>query len=297
MTVAWVAVGSAVVGAYTGNQATKAAASANRDSTAAAANAAADSEQTARDRLSFDMKAYEDGAADRAFATNMARKTASDQDEDRDKYNALQDEQIVRGRQFQNVEDQILADAVDYDTEANRTQLAGQATASVNQAFANVKGQANRDRDRAGVNRSAGRAQASDDQMRIAQAAGMSGAANSARTQATTTALARKMDAVGLGKGLVGNQSVQAGLQLQSGNSAVNNSLQPINIANNANGLMSSAYGNASTAYNNSSNTFANVAGLQSKNFYGAQKYGTGVGNATSSALMGLAGNFGLKAS
>jgi hypothetical protein len=258
-------VGVALIGA----NASRSAAASAKDANQASIDA---QEKATGDRLAFDKQVYGEGAADRQFASDQARQMAGWQTEDRTKYNALQDEQIARGRKFQTAEDGLLTDAENYDTEGKREQMAGAAMADVNQGFAAAKGQATRARQRMGVNPNSGMALSLDNQAAIAQAAGLAGAANGARLKAETTGYARKMDAVGLGKGVIGNQATQASLQLNSGNSAVTNSMLPINISNGANDRMSDGYGAAVSGYNNLANTKIN-------GFAAATNYGNSVGS------------------
>ncbi len=284
--VAAAVIGSAVVGGVVSASAASKGAKANAASTQAAADAAAESEATARARLDFDKQAYADTAADRKLASDTARRAAAWQEEDRIKYNALQDDQIERGKIYQAAEDRNLLEAQSYDSEGRREREAGVATADVNQAFANARGQSVRNQQRMGINPNDGRSAAMENDLLARQALGIASAANTARKQVETQGYARKQDAFALGKGLVGNQATQAGLQLSAGNSAVSNSLVPLSVANSANATLSNAFGNASNSFNQSSSTFRNVAGLQSQNFYNAQQYGAGVGS-NFSALLG----------
>lgn len=274
-------IGGALIGASASRSASKKAA-------ASADKATASQEDATRERLDFDKQTYADGAGDRAFASEMARTTARSQAEDRVKYNALQDEQIVRGRKFQGVEDRMLVDADEYDTEGKREQMASAAMADVNKGFANAQAQQQRGLARMGVNPNSGKALALGNQTAIAQAAGLAGAANSARLKAETTGYARKMDAVGLGKGVIGNQATQAGLTLQSGNSSVNNALVPFNVMSSASDTMSRGLGNAAAG-------FGNLATTQRNNFYDAQQYGAGVGQSVGNMFGSLASNPGVQ--
>lgn len=284
--VATAVIGSAIVGGIVSNNSSQRAAQSNDKATAAAANAASESEQTARDRLNFEKQVYSDGYNDRALASDTARRESAWQVEDRTKYNALQDEQIKRGKLFQGVENQMLTDSQNYDTESRRDQEAAKAMAEVNSGFSNVKAQDARALARMGINPSSGRSLAIGNQTAIAQASSLAGASNKARNLVETQGYARKMDAVGLGKGLIGNQATQAGLQLNAGNSSVTNAQVPLTVAANANNSMSNAYGNAGASFGNASNLFSNVAGLQARNFYGSQAYGRQAGQDMSSALM-----------
>ncbi len=271
-------VGSAVVGGIAADKASSRAADANREATDAAGQATAD-------RLAFDKQVYAEGGVDRKFASDTARQMSLWQGEDRARYNALQDEQIARGRKYQGAEDRMLAEAESFNTDAKREQLAGLASADVNQAFANAIGQNTRAQQRMGVNPNSGRSLAMGNQMAIAQAAALAQGSNGARTQAEIQDYARKMDALGLGKGIIGNQATQATLGLSSGNSSVNNSLVPLNVAGSANSAMSQGYGNAALG-------FTNQANLQANNFYGSQAYGSRAGQAVGSLFGSIANRF-----
>ena len=280
MSVAWVSAGVGVVGILAGNSASRQASSQAADANAAALAA---QESATGGRLAFDKQVYSDGAADRQFASETARTNAANLAEDRTKYNALQDEQIARGRKFQGTEDAMLADAQNFDTEGKREELAGKAMGDVNQGFANAKAQAVRSQQRMGVDPNSGRALATGNQMAIGQALGLSSAATTARTQAETQGYARKMDAVGLGKGVIGNQATQANLQTTAGNGSVNSSLVPLSVARAANSDMSAGYGNAAAGYQG-------LASGQASSFYNAQRYGAGVGSNVGNMFGSLSG-------
>lgn len=267
-------IGSAVVGAAASSSAAKKAAASNSAATQAAADATAE-------RLAFDERVYEEGAADRAFASDMARRMAGWQEQDRGKYNNLQNEQITRGRKFQGVEDQMLVDAQAWDTPERREVAAAAAQADVNAGFDAARGQQQRAQQRMGVNPAAGKALALENQSRIQQATGLASAANRARTLTETQGLARRMDALGLGKGLVGGQAVQAGLQLDAGNSAVKNGMAPLDVTGSANDRMSSGYTAAARG-------FGLASAMQAGDFYGARGYGLRMGGSVGDLFGGL---------
>jgi hypothetical protein len=179
------------------------------------------------------------------------------------------------------VEDLILNDSVNYDTEAKRRELAGMAISDVGQAFGNAEQQRQRSLSRSGVNPSSGMALSMARRTDVDKALAIAGAATKARDLAETTGYARKMDAVGLGKGMIGNQATQAGLQLNAGNSSVANGMNAVTIANSGNAAMSQGYGNAAAGYNSLANT-------QGNNFYAAQRYGTNVGASVGNAIGGF---------
>ena len=273
------AVAAAVVGGAISSKAqgkaSQKAADSNREATEASATAT-------RDRLDFDQQQYTEGAADRQFASDRARKTSDYQDQDRVKYNALQDEQVARGRVYQASEDKMLQSASNYDTTERRAEARGVATADVEQQLAAQRSSASRSMARSGVNPSSGKTLALMGQLEVAGAAAKAHAANRAGKDIETQGYARTMDAIGLGKGLVGNQATQAGLQLNAGNSSVNNSLVPLKVSAAAGDSMSAGYGNAALG-------FGATARLQATNFYDSNRYGAGVGASVGKAL----GHFG----
>jgi hypothetical protein len=285
MSVAMVSAGIGAVGMLASNANARSAASQASDANAAALDAQG---KATGDRLAFDTKVYNDGAGDRQFASNQARQAAQWQADDRTKYNALQDDQIARGKKYQGVQDKILTDAENFDTEGKREELAGKAIGDVNQGFDAATSQVRRNQERMGINPSSGRAMATENAGMFSKALGIAGAASKARADATTVGYARKMDAAGFANGTIGNQATQASLALQSGNSSVNNSLIPLAVSSSANGAMSTGYGNAAGGYQNLGNT-------QAGSFYGSQNYGAGVGQSVGNMFGNIAG-MGLKA-
>lgn len=228
-------------------------------------------ERQAAERLKFDKEIFTSGKEDRDFARGMAQQQAGIQAADRVRYQALEDEQIARGRKYDAEADKMLGEAQDYDTPEKREAAAAAAMADVNAGFSTARGQNERAMSRSGVNVSSGKAMALGNETALRQATGLAGAANGARKQTELQGYARKMDAIGLGKGIIGNQATQAGLALNSGNSAVSNAIAGSKVNDYANGQMSNAYGNAGASA-------MSLATAQSKNFYDANKYASGVG-------------------
>lgn len=82
------------------------------------------------------------------------------------------------------LQDAQVKEAQDFNTDARREELAGQAQADVNAGFSGARAQSGRAMARMGINPSSGRAAALDAQTSIAQAAALAGATNNARTGA-----------------------------------------------------------------------------------------------------------------
>lgn len=102
-------------------------------------------------------------------------------------YNQSQEDRtwmLGRRGELSTMQDQQTKDAQTFNTEDKANELAGKASADVNAAFDNVKGQNGRAMARMGVNPGSGRALAVENQTAIAQAAALAGASTNARTSA-----------------------------------------------------------------------------------------------------------------
>ena len=141
------------------------------------------------------------------------------------------DQQLAQGKDYYDylkntyrpVEQGIVADAMAFDTDAYRNQLATRAAADSGIAF-NRQRQANeRAMASMGVNPNSGRFQAAANQTGLMQAASRAGAMTGARERAQQTGYARKLDAAGLGRGLSGASTAAYGSAMGAGNSAVGN--------------------------------------------------------------------------
>lgn len=141
------------------------------------------------------------------------------------------DQQLAQGKDYYDylkntyrpVEQGIVADAMAFDTDAYRNQLATRAAADSGIAF-NRQRQANeRAMASMGVNPNSGRFQGMANQTGLMQAANRAGAMTGARERAQQTGYARKLDAAGLGRGLSGASTAAYGSAMGAGNAAVGN--------------------------------------------------------------------------
>ena len=105
---------------------------------------------------------------------------------------------------FRPVERGLVQQAQEFDTEAYRQQLAAKAAADAAKAFQSSQGVMMRDAARRGVNPASGAFGAASNANALSLAAMQTGAANQARQQAEQLGWARKMDVVGMGRGLAG---------------------------------------------------------------------------------------------
>lgn len=141
------------------------------------------------------------------------------------------DQQLAQGKDyydynkstFRPLEQQMVADAQTFDTDAYRNQLATKAAADSSVAFG-MQNQANERRMASmGVNPNSGRFQGMAQQSGLMQSANRAGAMTGARERAQQTGYARKLDAVGMGRGLSGASTAAYGSAMNAGNSAVGN--------------------------------------------------------------------------
>jgi len=146
---------------------------------------------------------------------------------------------LNRRGSLSGLQDTLVKDARDFNSEERQSQLVGQALADVNSGFSNARNQQSRQLSRMGVNPSSGRALAAGNQASIAQAAVSAGAANQARaagrqegyamTDRATNALAgypamgMAATGAGAGFGMAGNglaNSALAGMNAGAGQAA-----------------------------------------------------------------------------
>lgn len=272
-----IAITTAVVGVYSANRASKAAktsANAQRESAQTLADqadrAAELSYSLGQDQLAFSRQQYKDFAP-------IAKRAADQQFK-------AQEEQMAQARDyydyqtdtFRPLEKGLVADAINFDTEAYRERLASQAAADAARAFGTAQGMSNRDLARRGVDPSSGASLARSNQNMIGLASMQTGAATGARQQAEQLGYARKLDAAGLGRNLAGlstgayqsatnagtagvNSYMAPGNQYMQGmQSAANTMLAGSGQAMNAYGQL---YGGANTAAMNAQNNYMGILG------------------------------------
>lgn len=105
---------------------------------------------------------------------------------------------------FRPLEQGLVRDAQNFNTEAYRAQMAQKAAADVQQAFQGAQSQSNREMARRGINPNSGAAISSMNANALRLASATAGAQTGARTQAEQLGYARRLDAAGLGRGLAG---------------------------------------------------------------------------------------------
>lgn len=199
---------------------------------------------------SVDTPDYESVASASNYAANLSYQLGQDQIQFyKDAYNelsplykditttqlAVQNESLKQGREYYDylkntyrpLEQQLVADAQSYNTEAKREELAQQAAADVARAHSVQQAATNRSMAAMGINPNSGRFAGQQRQSDLALAAQRANAMTGARTQAEATGYARQMDAASLGRNLSGASTGAYSLALNAGNSAAANAYTP----------------------------------------------------------------------
>jgi hypothetical protein len=128
---------------------------------------------------------------------------------------------------FRPVERGLVAQAQEYDTEANRERIAAQAAADTARAFGTAEGMTSRNLARRGVGPGSGNAMAMQNQNALSLASARAGAMTGARNQAEQIGYARKLDAVGLGRNLAGASTAAYGAATGAGSAGLSSSMAP----------------------------------------------------------------------
>jgi hypothetical protein len=187
---------------------------------------------------------------------------------------------------FRPLEQGMVNDAKNFNTDAYREQQASKAAADTGRAFANTQAASNRAMASMGVNPNSGKFAGMQNQNALGLAAMRSGAMNNTRAQAEQMGWARRSEAAGLGRGLAGNANAAYGVALNSGNSAGGNQLAPQTQYING---MNSAQKSLMDGYTMGANTLGQANTIQA-NVYNAD---TNAKGQAWGAVLGAAGTLG----
>lgn len=157
---------------------------------------------------------------------------------------------------FRPMEQKLIQQANEFDTEAKREELARKGAADVSQGFGVARDQLNRQLASQGMRPSAQKFAALNAKMNNQEALARAGVQTQARTDAENLAFARNMDVVGLGKGLATNASTAYGVSLNASNQSGNTGMSGGNFMSQAYGQGSNMLGQASSAYGTAGNIY-----------------------------------------
>jgi len=190
---------------------------------AATERGVATAERLGNRQMDFAQRQYEEmkPLAERVYGLQMQAQT--------EQMRQAKDYYDYQTRTFRPVEQGLVADAMNFDTDAYRNQLAAKASQDASQAFGLTQGMAAREATRRGVNPNSGAYAGIQNSSNLNQAAMRIGGMNNARAQAEQTGYARKLDVTGLGRGLAGASTAAYGSANSAGSSGINTAMAPGN--------------------------------------------------------------------
>jgi hypothetical protein len=130
---------------------------------------------------------------------------------------------------FRPVEQGLVRQAMEFNTDAYREQLAQEAAAAAGRAFGTTQAASERAMRSMGVNPNSGAGLAMQSQANLGLAAQRAGAMTGARRQAEQLGWARQMDVTGLGRGLPGASLAAYGGATGAGSAGLASSMAPAN--------------------------------------------------------------------
>lgn len=181
-----------------------------------------------------------------ARITAMSEKLGDQQYALNEKNADIADEYYTRMKdKFYPMQDQMVEDATNYNTEGEQERQAALAMGDVNDAFNNQRKQQEMQMASYGINPTSGRFQGATNANGAMQAAAGAAAATKARTAAEQLGWAKRMDAIGLGMGLSSNQATSTGIALNAGNSAMGSTSAGLGALNTMSSASNGAAGTA----------------------------------------------------
>lgn len=196
---------------------------------------------------------------------------------------------------FRPMQQKLVDQANEYNTEAKQEQFASQAAADINQGYSNAKEQTLRNLSRFGINPNSGRFAALNASLGMQQAGDLAGGQTRARLQAEGLGYARMQDAVNIGNNLPANATQAYGMSVNAGNSAGNNAAA-------AGNYMSGQYNQAGNMYNAAGQTYGTAGNIYGQEFstrmqgYGMQQQAQASSNAGYGSLLAMGAKAGIGA-
>ena len=189
---------------------------------------------------------------------------------------AAQNEQMTQARDYYNyqkdtyrpLEQSLVADANNFNTEAYRQEMAGKAAADAGRAFGISQQQNQRAMSSMGVNPNSGRFAGMQQATGLQQAAVSANAQTNARSQAQQMGYARKLDAAGLGRGLAGASIAAYGSAANAGSQAGGNTQS---AAQNYMGNMAMGAGTIANGQNMQISGLSGVLNAQTQSYINTQ--------------------------
>lgn len=301
--IAAVVVGGAMAySSYEQGQAAESAAEAQAQGMSASAASSAEiariQQESAREYLAFQKQQYAD-------MKPLAEAVSNKQIQTMDQQMGIAAANEARASEYSNyerttfrpLEQSLVKDANEFDTDAKREELARRGMADVATAYDAQRKQALDTLARYGVNPNSNRFAAINAQLNQAQAADSAGVATNARTNAEQLGYARKIDAASLGRNLASNASTAYGIATSAGNSANASGATAMDSAAAPGAAMGASYGSYSSQLGNASGSYTNAGNLYGRG-YGIASERASAANAALSGIvsMGVTGGLGYAA-
>ena len=213
-----------------------------------------------QDQLAFAREQYDRSAP---VLENIANQQIQAQSE---QMAQAQDYYDYQKETFRPLERGLVADAENFNTDTYRNQLAAQASADAGLAFGQTQASNRRAMAAMGVNPNSGNFAGMQNASNLALSANRANAMTNARMQADQMGYARKLDAVGMGRGLAGASSAAYGGATGAG-SAAGNSAQ--SAGQNFMGNTAIGAGTMASGYGQGLSGLGNVLNNQTKTYVG----------------------------
>lgn len=208
-------------------------------------------EQVAREQLNFAKQQYADlKPIAQEIAGLQAGAQRQQMEQAGDYYDYMQST-------FRPVEQSLVAQAQEFNTDAYRQQMAQQASTAAARAFEQSQAMTGRSLAARGVNPASGAARGADRATSLQQAAMRTQAMTGSRQQAEQMGYARMLDAAGLGRGLAGASSAAYAGATGAGTAGMNTYMAPGN--------------QYQAGLANAGQTFGNMANMQNQAFMQGQ--------------------------
>jgi hypothetical protein len=171
---------------------------------------------------------------------------------------------------FRPLEQQMVDEATNFNSEAETRRRQEQGTADVQQALASARGTDLRGKLRMGINPSD--AKFSSPAQAMQEASILANTLNTGRDKAETLGRALRSDAANLGRGLASQQATSAGVALNAGNSSVSNAGIPLAQAQSATAMGGQGFNTAIQGNNSAGQLYGQAAqlGSQQSGMWGA---------------------------
>lgn len=208
-------------------------------------------EQVSREQLRFAQQQYADmlPIAQGIGNAQIAAQTQQ-MEQAQDYYNYMQDT-------FRPVEQSLVSQAQNFNTDAYRQQKAAEASAAAGRAFSTARASNARSMAARGVNPNSGAARGAGTATQLQEGLARAGGMTSARQQAEQMGYARMIDAAGLGRGLAGASAAAYAGATGAGSAGLNSMMAPGN-------QYQQGLAGAGT-------TFGNMANMQNQAFMASQ--------------------------